>query len=141
MLAWKSCTQARAAARESALGTAGLRAGRNEAPCNMSNRIETRSGALNISGLTKPVLFLLLFFFLPFSASQRAGGDLVPGLSPWLEEGEVCAGWGEEEEEGQGSRKRDTGPGHLPRQITSILQKRNPKTEVIVWKKSVSQTL
>lgn len=85
--------------------------------------------------------FCVVGFFLPFSASQWAGGDLVPGLSPSLEEGEVYAGWGKEEEEGQGRRKRDTGPGHLPRKITSILQKRNPKTEVIVWKKSVSQTL
>lgn len=25
---------------------------------------------------------------------------MVPGLSPWLEEGEVYAGWGKEEEEG-----------------------------------------
>lgn len=33
------------------------------------------------------------------------------------------------------------GSGHLPRKITNILQKRNPKSEVIVWKKSVSQTL
>lgn len=43
---------------------------------------------------------------------------------------------------GRGGEKREIqGSGHLPRKITNILQKRNPKTEVIVWKKSVSQTL
>lgn len=31
--------------------------------------------------------------------------------------------------------------GNLPSKITNILQERNPKTEVIGWKKSVSQTL
>lgn len=41
----------------------------------------------------------------------------------------------------EGGEREIQGSGRLPREITNILQKRNPKTEVIVWKKSVSQTL
>lgn len=41
----------------------------------------------------------------------------------------------------RGGEREIQGSGHLPRKIANILQKKNPKTEVIVWKKSVSQTL
>lgn len=41
----------------------------------------------------------------------------------------------------EGREKVRMNSGNLPSKITNILQERNPKTEVIEWKKSVSQTL
>lgn len=74
---------------------------------------------------------------------KGGGGCLVSGLNCWvMGRGEVCVCLeGGERRRVRGEEREIQGSGHLPRKITNILQKRNPKTEVIVWKKSVSQTL
>lgn len=80
---------------------------------------------------------LILWGFLPSVAGRgvtRYGAEPMAGARRGAEVGR------RRRRDRQGEREIE-GPGPLPRQITNILQKRNPKTEVIVWKKSVSQTL
>lgn len=84
-------------------------------------------------------------FFSPHHvpSAKRWGGCLSSGLNFWvMGRREVCVRLeGGERRRVRGGEREIQGSGHLPRKITNILQKRNPKSEVIVWKKSVSQTL
>lgn len=90
---------------------------------------------------------LITWFFFPHHhrvpSAKGRGGYLVPGLNRWvMGKREVCVRLeGGERRRARGGEREIQGSGHLPRKITNILQERNPKTEIIVWKKSVSQTL